>query len=89
MSDMLSPADSDSETCDDDSEVESRGRKRLGRDWLVSQQSVLFNEVSETGDVSWSLAASPSLLSLLSEYARLRAGQICMWPVPAAGSQAQ
>jgi len=47
MSDMLSPAVSDSEICDDDSQVESRGKKWLGRDWLKFPDSVLFDEVSE------------------------------------------
>jgi len=47
MSDMLSPAVSDSETCNDHSEAESRERNTLGRDWLKSPESWLFNEVSE------------------------------------------
>jgi len=47
VSDMLSRAVSDFETCDDDSEAESRGRDRLGSDWLESPESVLFHEVSE------------------------------------------
>jgi len=47
MSDMLSPAVSDSETCNDDSQVEPRGRNRLGSDWLQSTESVLFDQVLE------------------------------------------
>jgi len=47
MSDMLSHAVSDSETCDDDSEAQSRARNRLGSDWRESPESVLFDEVLE------------------------------------------
>jgi len=89
MSDMLSPAVSDSETYDDDSEVESQGRNRLGRNWLESLESVLFDEVSEIYHVSLSFTTSPSLLPPLSEYARSPAKQICIWPIRAPGSWAQ
>ena len=47
MSDMLSPAISDPETCADNSEAESRGRNRLGCDWLECLESVLFDKVSD------------------------------------------
>jgi len=72
MSDMLSAAVSDSETCDDYSEAESRGRNKLGRDWPESAQCVLFGEVLEVCEVSWSFATSPTLLSPISEYASSR-----------------
>ena len=88
MSDMLSPAVSDSERYDDNSEAESWGRNRLGRDWLESPESVLFDEFSEISEVSWSFAASRSLLSPLPQYARSRTERIWIWPISAPGSRA-
>jgi len=52
MSDILSPAVSDSQAYEDDSEVESQGRNRLGKDWLKFPESVLFDDVLEIWEVS-------------------------------------